>query len=328
MSRGENSELRTGTGKASSSPLVCVVVLNYNGLAHLKYCLPSILATDYPALTIIVVDNASSDASVNFVRRNYPQVNLILSDTNRGWSGGNNLGINFARRCGAEYVVLANNDIRVDPRWVSAAVSVAQQDPRVGIVGFKTIEPREDDQVAEFARAVALWSGLCVSEAEYVDGMAMFMRMKVFDEVGMIDEGFFAYAEDNDLVLRARKAGYRVVATNVPVWHKGQGFWGRAPLRAAALQMRNNFRLSIKHDDIWGVLYQIARHFAKGCLPWVRIDPYDQVARRLRPSNIVVNGVLLLYALAWNLYHLPQTLRRRREDMKRIRTAHSHCKPF
>jgi GT2 family glycosyltransferase len=304
------------------------VVLNYNGLDHLKYCLPSILATDYPAFTVIVVDNASSDGSADFVRQNYPQVNLIISDTNRGWSGGNNLGIGFARRCGAEYVVLANNDIRVDPRWVSAAVGVAQQDPRVGIVGFQIIEPRGDDHDAGFAQAMALWSGLRVSEAKYVDGMAMFVRTRVFDEIGMIDEGFFVYAEDNDLVLRARKAGYRVVATNVPIWHKGQGYWGRAPLRAAALQMRNNLRLSIKHDNLWGILYQIARHFAKGCLPWVSVDLRDPVARRLRPSNIVINGVLLLYALAWNLYHLPQTLRRRREDMKHIYTARSRYKPF
>jgi glycosyltransferase involved in cell wall biosynthesis len=302
-------------------PSVCVIVLNYNGHQHLEYCLPSIFATEYNVLTVLLVDNASSDGSVEFVRQHYPMAQIIASPVNRGWSGVNNLGIEYARRIGAKYVILANNDIRVDPRWVSAAVKVAQQDPQIGIVGFRILEPRGADRDAGFTRAVAEWSDLEINEPRWVDGMAMFFRTSVFEHIGLIDEGFFVYGEDNDLERRARKAGYHVVGTNVAVWHFGQGFFGKVPLRAGKLQIRNDLRLSLKHDNLFGVLYQVALHFVKGCLPFVKIDRSDPVARRLHPSNIFVNFGILLYAIGWNIWHLPATLRRRHEDNQRALEA-------
>ncbi len=307
--------------ETARTPLVCIIVLNYNGREHLTYCLPTLLATDYRPLAIVVVDNASSDDSVPFVEQCFPEVTVLCSSINVGWSGGNNLGIAHARQIGAAYVALANNDIRVNSRWIGAAVSVAEADPRIGIVGFQILEPRNGDEDAGFAQAVAEWPGLQVVEPRWVDGMAMFVRTSLFERIGMIDEDFFAYAEDNDFERRARKAGYRVVATNVPVWHRGQASFGRTPLRAAALQIRNNLRLSLKHDSVSGIIYQVLRHFAKGCLPFVKLDRRDPVARRLRPSNVAVNFALLIYAVAWNLWHLPGTLRRRREDAQRIRAT-------
>ncbi len=306
---------------AAPKPLVYIIVLNYNGRAHLEYCLPSILATDYYAFRLLLVDNASSDDSLSYTQQNFPEVEILISPDNRGWAGGNNLGIEHALRKGAAYVILANNDIRVDPRWVSAAVQVAEADPRIGIVGFKIMEPRGADRDAGFTRAVAEWSGLQVSEPRWVDGMAMVVRAALFTQIGLIDDGFFAYAEDNDFERRARAAGYRVVATNVPVWHYSQGSFGKIPLRAAQLQIRNNLRLSLKHDNLGGVLYQVARHFAKGCLPFVRIDRTDPVARRLRPANLFVNFGLWLQALAWNAWHLPATLRQRRIDQQRVQAT-------
>jgi GT2 family glycosyltransferase len=308
----------------ANSPPVCIIVLNYNGREYLEYCLPSISATDYRPLEIVVVDNASSDDSVDYVRRSFPGITLLTSPTNRGWAGGNNLGIAHALQRGAEYVMLANNDIRVDKRWASVAVNVAQKDPRIGIVGFRILEPRGPQEDAGFERAVAEWPGPQTSEPRQVDGMAMFVRTSLFERIGLIDEAFFAYAEDNDLELRARKAGYRVVATNIPIWHRGQGSFGRTPLWAASLQIRNNLRLSLKHDRPTGVLYQLMRHFAKGCLPFLRIDRYDPVARRLRPSNIFVNFAILVYAVTWNVWHLPGTLRRRREDERKVQSARRH----
>ena len=304
-------------------PLVYVVVLNYNGRRHLEYCLPSILATEYRPLRVLVVDNASSDDSVEFVRETFPPVEMLVSEENRGWSGGNNLGIRRALSRGAAYVVLANNDIRVDRRWVTAVVDIMQRDTRIGIVGFQVFEPRDAATVDDsgFGQAVAEWDGLQISESGTIGGMAMFVRGDLFEQIGLIDEGFFAYAEENDLVWRARKAGYRVIGTNIPVWHCGQGTFGRRPLWAASLQIRNNLRLSLKHDSPAGVLYQVARHFAKGCVPFLIVDPYDRIARRLRPSNVFVNFVLWVCAVVWNIWHLPRTLSRRREDQRAIQAT-------
>jgi GT2 family glycosyltransferase len=307
-----------------STPLVCAIVLNYNGREHLEYCLPSVLSTDYQPFKVIVVDNASTDDSVRYVRQRFPHVILVESSTNRGWSGGNNLGIIRACQLGAEYTLLANNDIRVDRRWASVAVTIAHKDPRVGIVGFRIYDAHGSKDDAGFEQAVREWSGTEITTSQPVGGMAMFVRSSLYENIGLIDEGFFAYAEDNDFEIRVRRACYRVVTTNVPIWHHGQGYWERAPLQAASLQIRNNLRLALKHDSPARVIYQLARHFAKGCLPFVRTDRDDPIARRLRPSNIFVNFFILLYAVAWNVWHLPETLYRRRRDKQRVQSTRSH----
>lgn len=302
-------------------PLVCVIVLNYNGRRHLEYCLPSLLATDYPAARFLLVDNASQDGSADWVREHFPQVEVIESAVNRGWAGGNNLGTARARALGAQYAALVNNDVRVHPAWLKAAVQAAEANRRIGIVGFEIYEARGSGDTTAFEEAVRRWREPRWEPAQVVDGMAMLVRLSLFDALGPIDEGFFAYAEDNDLVIRARRAGYAVVRVNVPVWHYGGGTFGERLLWASRLQIRNNLRLAIKHDSPAGVLYQIARHFAKGCLPFLRVDPHDFAARRLRPSHPIVNFGIWLYAVGWNIWHLPATLRQRRLDYQRITAA-------
>lgn len=309
--------------ESSDYPLVCVIVLNFNGGEHLEYCLPSIAATQYHPFEIIVVDNASSDDSVDYIKQIFPEVTLLESSSNRGWSGGNNLGINLALKHRAEYILLANNDIRVDKRWISMAVRLAEKNRRVGIVGFDIIEAQDGD-LADFEQAIKNWPGLKTSTSGVVNGMAMFVRGDLFNQIGMIDEGFFAYAEDNDLVIRSKKAGYRVVSTNIPIWHHGAGTFGQTPLWAAAFQIRNNIRLSLKHDPPFGVLYQLIRLFAKCCLPFIKADQQDRVARRLRPSNIIVNFAIYVYAIIWNCWQLPGTLHQRREDGLKIKAARKH----
>ncbi|MDA0578102.1 MAG: glycosyltransferase family 2 protein [Verrucomicrobia bacterium] len=314
--------MRTEYSAGSTSPPVWIVVLNYNGKEHLEIGLPSLLATDYEAFNVLVVDNASTDGSVDYVRRQFPTVTVLASPVNEGWSGGNNLGIRHACRAGARYVVLANNDIRVDPRWIRMAVGIAENDARIGIVGFRLLEPRGGDPDAGFSNAVREWQVIDVQDTEkMVNGTAMFVRASVFEHVGPIDEGFFAYAEDDDFERRVRQGGYRILATNIPVWHRGQGSFGKIPLRAGVLQIRNNLRLSLKHDGIGGNLYQLARHFIKGCVPFWPVDLTDPLAKRLHPSNVVVNFGIFLYAIVWNARHLVATRRQRRIDQRRAADA-------
>ncbi len=303
-------------------PLVCVIILNYNGRQHLEYNLPSILATDYPNFHVIVVDNASADDSIQYIQQNYPQVTLLPSSHNLGWAGGNNVGIRYALSLGAKYVVFANNDIRVDKRWLKVAVGLAEQEPLIGLIGYRILEPRGGAYDAGFEQAVADWSTLHTStDGAYIGGMAMLARATLFEQIGLIDEVFFAYCEENDFEKRALKAGYRAVTTNIPIWHYGQASFGKIPLKAAFLQIRNDLRLSIKHDSIWGFLYQLLRHFAKACLPGLKIDRTDPVVQRLHPSNLGVNFALVSYATLWNLWQLPHTLARRRADNLRIQAT-------
>jgi GT2 family glycosyltransferase len=305
---------------AAKTPLVCVVVLNYNGAQHLVYSLPSLAATDYPNVRLLVVDNASNDGSADMVASLCASAVLIRSERNLGWAGGNNLGIRAALGMGADYIVLANNDIRVAAQWLDVAVQVAERDQSVGVVGFNVIEPLDHsgDVLAVFERAKAAWRACETSSPAYVGGMAMFVRAELFERIGFFDEHFFVYGEENDFQIRARKGGYRMVATNVPVWHYGQGWFGRQRTRAAVLQTRNNIQLLIKHGSGGRLLQSARRHVRSRILTKGSMQAQGEaVEQRLRSSSIAFNIGVLLYGAFWNLGHLRSIVRRRKEDNRR-----------
>jgi GT2 family glycosyltransferase len=308
---------------AAVPPLVYVIVLNYDGREHLEYSLPSLAATDYPNHQILVVDNGSRDDSVERMKELCPNVKVIRNASNLGWSGGNNVGIAAALKTGAQYVVLANSDIRVDPRWIQVAVDVAEREPRVGVIGFRICEPEPGtrDRDAGFEDAKATWRGVELSYPRYVGGMAMFVRGDLFRQIGLIDEGFFAYGEENDFQTRARKAGYSVVAVNVPVWHHGQGSFGKVPFRAAVLQTRHSLRLLLKHGTAAELLHRGFRHTVRRVFRWAPIDRDSGVERRLQPRGLVLRIRIVLVSVAWNVWVLPGTIRRRRYDDRLARAA-------
>ena len=292
-------------------PQVFVIVLNYNGLRHLQYCLPSLLATDYPNYELVVVDNASTDGSVEYVQREFPDVTLLRSSTNRGWSGGNNLGIRYALDSGAIYVTLANNDIKVDPRWVRVAVDLCEMDHRLGMVGYRILAADQD-----LGQAVDAWRHLQVSPVTGIAGCALFIRSDLLRQIGLIDETFFAYGEEVDLEYRAMHAGYDLVETNVPVWHYREGSFGAIPLRSGMLAMQSQVHFAIKHMQPLAAIRNILSVAKLACSPFSPKRPMSPPIRRLRPSNIVVNAWLFLRALAWNVWYLPRTLKRRARDMR------------
>lgn len=119
-------------------PTVSVVSVNYNGRKYLEGFLRSALAIDYPATCyrVVVVDNASTDGSVEFVRERFPEVRVVEAGSNLGFAGGCNLGIRATR---SDYVALVNNDTVVEPGWLCSLVEVAASDPRVGMVGSKML---------------------------------------------------------------------------------------------------------------------------------------------------------------------------------------------
>jgi GT2 family glycosyltransferase len=303
-------------------PLVYVIVLNYDGGDHLEYSLPSIAATDYPNYRIVVVDNGSREDPVPRVKELCPAALAIRNASNLGWAGGNNVGIVAALEDGAEYVVLANNDVRVDPRWIRVAVGVAEREPRVGVIGFRVCEPEpgRGSWDAGFENARVSWRTVELSNPRYVGGMAMFVRSELCREIGLMDEGFFAYGEENDFQIRARKAGYAVVAVNVPVWHHGQASFGKTPFRASVLQTRHSIRLLLKHGTVLEVLRRGVRHVLRRVCRCAPIHRNGGVEERLQPRSLALRIKIVLISVAWNLWVLPGTIRRRRHD-DRLATA-------
>jgi GT2 family glycosyltransferase len=306
-------------------PKVYVLVLNYNGREHLEYCLSSVLATQYPATNVLLIDNGSTDNSVAFARQNHPHIGIIENGLNLGWAAGNNVGIRYALEREASYVVLLNNDMRVDPRWLTHAVAVAEADPFIGVVGFDTIGEyhlNADPDLVKFKRRQAAWQELEVKETEHVAGCALFLRADLLRDIGLLDERFFAYGEEDDLQKRARRAGYRSVRVNIPLWHYNGGYWNTSRLlKSAVLAQRNHVRVMLKNDPpaVAGRRFRDMAVFI--CWPGVQYDCTHAHLRRLRPSLYPINVAILLYAVLWNLIALPATLLARYRDEQRIRQA-------
>jgi GT2 family glycosyltransferase len=228
------------------SPLVMVVVLNWNGLNETRHCLDALEKVTYPRVEIIVVDNGSTDGSVDALRAEYPQVTLLPLSENVGFAGGSNHGLRYALRRGADYVLLLNNDARIAPDAVDVLVQAAQADQQIGILG--PVIYRDDDlQHIESAGGwFNLYTGrfrhfetlpvnqLCPYEVDMLSGCAMMVRREVIEQVGLLNECYFAYLEDAEWCVRVHRADYRVVAVpGAQVWHRGSAASGgsRAPLR-------------------------------------------------------------------------------------------------
>lgn len=222
--------------KQSDPPLVFIVVVTWNGKRDTLECLASLQAVTYPNYRILLIDNASTDGTQEAVQKQFPSVEMIRTDRNLRFAGGNNVGIRHALSQGAAYVLLLNNDTVVDPNFLTELVATAERDPSVGMVGAR-IYYHEDPQRIWFAGGeISWWSGWIAHTGirqvdrghfdseravDYITGCCMLVRREVIERIGLLDERFFMYGEDVDWCLRARRAGYRLVfQPKAKVWHK------------------------------------------------------------------------------------------------------------
>lgn len=201
---------------------VYVIVLNWNGIDLVEACLDSLLEQTYPA-EVVVVDNGSTDGSVELLEKKYSKIHLFKEDKNHGFAGGVNIGIKFAMDNGADAVALFNNDTVAEENWVENLVDSLQDQPDVGVVTSRLtqMDKKHLDSTGDFyttwgmpfPRGRNQKAEGNFLKREYVfgaSGGASLYRTKVFDDIGVFDETFFAYLEDVDISFRAQLAGWKV----------------------------------------------------------------------------------------------------------------------
>jgi GT2 family glycosyltransferase len=209
-----------------NSAKVTVIIVNWNGKAVTLDCLASLQQVRYPAMHVSVVDNGSSDGSVEAIRGQFPAVEVLALGQNRRFAGGNNAGIQKALDAGADFVLLLNNDTVVDPDFVTALVGRFQQEKRCGMVVPKIYYHQTPDLLWYAGGEISFWTGTMrhrgirevdrgqydsAVETGYATGCCILTSREVISRTGVLDESFFIYGEDADWSMRIRRAGYRIL---------------------------------------------------------------------------------------------------------------------
>lgn len=214
-----------------------IIIPNYNGKHFMKPCLDSLMRQTYPGFQILVVDNASTDGSLEFMRENYPEIEVLSLDQNYGFSSAVNAGI---RHASTPYVILLNNDTTADPRYVEEMLKTIESSPCIFSVSSKMIQMYRPDLIDSAGDLYTLlgW-GVCRGTGRPVTNYtnsdeiftacagAAIYRRKVFQKIGYFDESHFAYLEDIDIGYRAKIYGYKnMYCPTALVFHVGSGTSG------------------------------------------------------------------------------------------------------
>ena len=197
------------------------MVLNWNGSQVIEKCLTSIEGQTYHPLEIILVDNASTDGSVELIKNNFPNVKLIVNESNLGFGGGNNVGIRASQ---GRYIMILNNDTRLDPKCIEELKRCIEKDERFGACASKILLEDENNLI-DAAGIVIYPDGLSIgrgrlergdryneeTEVFAGSGCACLYRREMLEDIGLYDEDFFAYADETDMGWRARLAGWKCI---------------------------------------------------------------------------------------------------------------------
>lgn len=233
---------------------VTIVIPNYNGKHFMQPCLQSLSHQTSSDFEILVVDNHSTDGSLEYMQEFYPDIRIIALDQNYGFSRAVNEGIKASR---TPYVLLLNNDTTVDPHFVEAMIHAIDKSPRIFSVSSKMIQmyhPELIDSAGDLYTLVG-W-GVCrgagrpISNYSKMDQIftacagAAIYRKSVFEQIGYFDESHFAYLEDIDIGYRAKIYGYiNIFCPDALVYHVGSGTSG---------SKYNSFKVKLSaRNSIW-----------------------------------------------------------------------------
>ena len=208
-----------------SAPKVSIIIVNYNGKELLQKCLDSLLKVNYNNFEIILVDNNSTDGSVEFITKNYPSLIIIKLDSNKGFAEPNNVAAKISK---GKYLLFLNNDTVVTPNFISEMVKVMETDKKIAICQSLLLKPDGSvDSSGDFIDhlGVVYNSKTEIDEIREVSsarGASMLVRSDIFEKLDGFDQKFFVTFEDVDLCWRSWILGYRVliIPTSI-VYHEG-----------------------------------------------------------------------------------------------------------
>lgn len=240
---------------------VAIILLNWNGFDHSKACIESLREINYPLWQLILVDNGSTDGSLEKLRALFPEVVFLHSPLNLGFTGGNNLGMEYALKKGYAYVLLLNNDTLVERDFLDPMLRYLGGSPGVAAVQPLIYYVHDRKKLWNAGGKYKKWLGdsqtsYVVSdfnqpyETDWITGCAILVKASVIQQVGMFDDAYFAYHEDVDWSLRMKKTGMTLaVVPQAKIYHvagasstiKESGREGFLDPKVHYLNVRNRF---------------------------------------------------------------------------------------
>ena len=257
-----------------SSKKVAIVILNWNGKKFLEKFLPSVIKFNTNFSDVIIADNCSTDDSIQFLKKEFPEVKIIVNKENYGFSKGYNEAL---KNIEAEYFVLLNSDIEVTEKWIEPIINLMDSDETIGACQPKLLSYSEKNKF-EYAGGAGgfidkfgypfcrgrLFQTIEEDNGQYNDaieifwatGACMFVRASAYHQVGGLDDDFFAHMEEIDICWRLKNAEYKIMyCPESVVYHVGGGTLPKNNPRKTYLNFRNNLSLLYKNlpkkDFVW-----------------------------------------------------------------------------
>ena len=221
---------------------VYIIILNYKNREDTIMCLESLRKISYENYHMVVVDNDSQDGSYEFLKEHEKDCCVIQSGENRGYAAGNNIGIRYALEHHADYVCILNNDVVVEPDFLTVLIQYMESAPETGMAGPVVYEFNERDKIQSAGFSITVRTGSTsplmqgknnsdirmsiekdnVTFCDGLSGTCLLARKEVLEKVGLIPECYFLFFEEMEWCLRVQKAGYRLATVfNTGVYHKG-----------------------------------------------------------------------------------------------------------
>lgn len=271
-----NDDEALDTAGIDNMPSVAVVILNWNGRKFLEQFIPSVIAGTYSNQRIFVADNASTDDSVVFLQTHFPLVEIINNAVNGGYAKGYNDAL---KKIKADYYVLLNSDVQVQPGWIEPVIALMEKDQQIAACQPKLLA-YNDKHTFEYAGASGGWIDkfgypftrgrifdVCETDKGQYDeaqacfwasGAALFVRASAFHEMGGLDEYFFAHQEEIDLCWRLQLSGYKIFVQPLSVvYHVGGGTLPKGNSRKTFLNFRNNLIMLYKNLPWQAALWRL-----------------------------------------------------------------------
>ena len=247
-------------------PLVSILVLNWNGEKVIRQSLDSVRRLKYLNKEKIVVDNNSTDNSIEIIQKEFPDFQLLRNNKNLGFAAGMNRGIKKAK---GKFLLLFNNDAIAHPRSLSILVERALSNNSVGLVGGLILFYKPNNVIWSSGGMFdpltgTIWSeGLgqilstktknnkTIPDVDYLSGCVLLLKREVIDKIGLLDQGFFINGDDIDFCLRARRAGYvSILDPSALIWHIGSHSLRQLPLQSYIEREKSDFRIVLIHTPI------------------------------------------------------------------------------